>query len=86
MPLDKCFGIPAYTISPKGAEKFKGQCFPLVPLEVEFPLMDHAMLNNGIDIAMNNLYSSVNAYACFPPLAITKNEHSTSTIQNNIYF
>jgi glycosyl transferase family 25 len=86
MPLDKCFGTPAYTISPKGAEKFKGQCFPLIPLEVEFPLMEHAMLNNGIDIAMNNLYSSVNAYACFPPLAITKNEHGTSTIQNNIYF
>jgi GR25 family glycosyltransferase involved in LPS biosynthesis len=86
MPLDKCFGIPAYSISSKGARIFKEQCFPLRPFEIEFPLMQHKMPNNGIDIAMNSLYPCLNAYACFPPLAITKNEHSTSTIQNNIYF
>ena len=86
MLLDKCFGIPAYTISAKGAGKFKKNCFPLLPFEIEFPLMSHKMQNNGVDIAMNNLYPSLNAYACFPPLAITKNEHNTSTIQNNIYF
>lgn len=86
MPLDKCFGIPAYTISANGARKFKEYCFPLFPFEIEFPLMSHRMQNNGIDISMNSLYPSLNAYACFPPLAITKNEHNTSTIQNNIYF
>jgi len=86
LSLDKCFGIPAYTISAKGAGKFKEYCFPLLPFEIEFPLMTNKMQNNGIDIAMNSLYPSLNAYACFPPLAITKNEHNSSTIQNNIYF
>lgn len=86
MSLDKCFGIPAYTISAQGAVKFKEHCFPLLPFEIEFPLMSHQMQNNGIDIAMNSLYSSLKAYACFPPLAITKNERNSSTIQNSIYF
>ncbi|QWE26840.1 glycosyltransferase family 25 protein [Polynucleobacter sp. AP-Ainpum-60-G11] len=86
MSLDKCFGIPAYTISAQGAVKFKEQCFPLLPFEIEFPLMSYQMQNNGIDIAMNSLYPSLNAYACFPPLAITKNERNSSTIQNSIYF
>lgn len=86
MPLDKCFGIPAYSISPNGAKKFKDECFPLFPFEIEFPLMNHKMVNNGIDIAMNHLYLTSKSYACFPPLAVTKNEHASSTVQNAIYF
>lgn len=79
--LDKCFGIPAYTISPKGAENFKKGCFPLENFELFFPGLDREMPNTGIDVAMNKIYSTTNSFVSFPPLAITKNEHEISTIQ-----
>lgn len=84
--LDKTFGIPAYSITPQGALTLKENCFPLKNFELQFPMMEHPMINNGIDIAMNALYSRIRAFVAFPPLAITKNEHETSTIQNGIYF
>lgn len=81
--LDKCFGIPAYTISPKGARVFKKNCFPLRNFEQFFPLLNRNIPNTGIDLAMNNIYSITNSFVSFPPLAITKNEHKISTIQKN---
>ena len=85
-PLDKTFGIPAYSISPKGAKLFKSSCFPLIPFEIQFPLMDRKIHNNGIDIAMNMVYQNSASLVSFPPLAITKNIHEISTVQNNIFF
>lgn len=79
--LDKCFGMPSYSISPSGARKFKSLCFPLENFNLFFPLLNRSLPNNGLDIAMNRIYSSTNSYACFPPLVITKNEHPISTIQ-----
>uniref|UniRef100_Q3ASL1 Glycosyl transferase, family 25 n=1 Tax=Chlorobium chlorochromatii (strain CaD3) TaxID=340177 RepID=Q3ASL1_CHLCH len=81
--LDKCFGIPAYTITPQGAIKFKSLCFPLKFFSLWFPLLNRKLPNNGIDIAMNKIYSSTNSYVSFPPLVVTKNEHAISTIQTN---
>jgi len=83
LPLDKCFGTPAYSISPKGAEKFLKGCFPLQHFFLYFPGLNRELPNNGIDIAMNRIYASTNSFACFPPLVITKNEHETSSIQTN---
>ncbi|ASU37178.1 glycosyl transferase [Herbaspirillum sp. meg3] len=83
LPLDKCFGTPAYSISPKGAEKFIKGCFPLQHFLLYFPGLNRELPNNGIDIAMNRFYSSTNSFACFPPLVITKNEHDTSSVQTN---
>jgi len=82
--LDKCFGIPAYTISSKGAEKFKKLCFPLENFELFFPVLNRKIPNTGIDIAMNRVYASTNSFVSFPPLVITKNEHEISTIQKNL--
>ena len=79
--LDKCFGTPAYTISPKGANRFKSLCFPMRNFELFFPLLNRKLQNMGIDIAMNNIYSFTNSWVSFPPLVITKNENETSSIQ-----
>jgi glycosyl transferase, family 25 len=79
--LDKCFGIPAYTISPGGAKKFKSQCFPLTPFRLFFPVLEHERPNNGIDIAMNRIYETTQSHVCIPPLVVSKNEQSISTIQ-----
>lgn len=81
LPLDKCFGIPAYSISPSGARKFRSECFPLVNFKLHFPLLNRELMNTGIDIAMNRIYSSSSSHVAFPPLVVTKNEHSISTIQ-----
>lgn len=80
--LDKCFGTPAYSISPNGARKFKSLCFPMKNIAVYFPFLNKKIPNTGIDISMNKIYSSTNSFVAFPPLVITKNEHEISTIQN----
>jgi glycosyl transferase, family 25 len=80
--LDKCFGTPAYTISPTGARKFMLNCFPLERFDLFFPGLNRELANNGIDIAMNRIYSLTNAYCSMPPLAATPNEHASSLIQN----
>jgi GR25 family glycosyltransferase involved in LPS biosynthesis len=79
--LDKCFGTPAYTISPAGARKYMLQCFPLKRFSVYFPVLNRELPNNGIDIAMNRIYGQTNAYCSLPPLAATPNEHASSLIQ-----
>jgi len=81
MRLDKCFGTPAYSISPIGAKKFKEMCFPLSTFTLYFPLLNRRLPNTGIDIAMNKVYSSTNSFVCLPPLVVTKNEHAISTIR-----
>ncbi|MFJ9451903.1 glycosyltransferase family 25 protein [Herbaspirillum sp. NPDC101397] len=83
LPLDKCFGTPAYSISPKGAKKFIQGCFPLQHFLLYFQGLNKELPNNGIDIAMNRIYASTNSFACFPPLVITKNEHEISSVQTN---
>lgn len=80
--LDKCFGTPAYTISPRGARKYMLNCFPLKHFAVHFPVLNRDIQNNGIDIAMNRIYGETNAYCSLPPLAATPNETATSLIQN----
>jgi len=81
--LLRCFGTIAYTISAGGAKRLREQCLPLRPLTVDFPMVNPRFPNNGIDIAMNAVYPSINAYVCFPPLIITKNEHAGSTVQTS---
>jgi glycosyl transferase, family 25 len=76
--LDKSFGTCAYSISPEGSRKFKQRCFPLRNEPVYFPLLNRMRQNDGIDIAMNNLYPVTNCYVSFPPLAITPNLNAES--------
>ena len=83
LALDKCFGIPAYTISPKGANRFKNLCYPMENFELKFPVLKNKMPTTGIDLAMARFFSTTKSFVSFPPLVITKNEHSISTIQKN---
>jgi glycosyl transferase family 25 len=83
--LDVAFGLPAYTISPNGAKKLLARAFPLADFTRTLPLMPQAVRNDGIDTALTNIYPSVDAYVCFPPLAMTPNDRAASTIQNGQY-
>lgn len=81
------FGTSCYTLSPKGARALQGICMPLRPTVAEFPPALRTQLraghfrNVGIDSAMNNAWSQLKAYVCFPPLVLSKNEQPKSTIR-----
>jgi glycosyl transferase, family 25 len=81
------YGHTAYTVSPKGAQNLKSKCFPLQPMQVPFPESARRVTrapsfpNVGLDVTLNSVHQHLNAYVCFPPLVISKNEHAKSTIQ-----
>ena len=81
--LDYCFGIPAYSISPTGARRFLKELFPLRDYSRVYPLIPKPVRNEGIDIAMNQLYPGANAYVSFPPLVVTPNDRANSTVQTS---
>lgn len=76
-PVMRACGTPGYTISPSGAEALR----PFIlnpPSEIAFH--DRVRANDGIDMSMNAAYQHVNAYVCFPPLAVTANDIESSTV------
>jgi len=83
------FGMTSYTVSPKGALYLKTNCFPLQPMLVPCPegirTPPHSLVyrNVGIDNTINAVYRNMRAYVCFPPLVISRNEPSKSTIQSS---
>lgn len=79
--LWRAWGALAYTVSPAGAAKLLQACLPLQPITIAFPDLGRTMPNLGIDILMSGAYPGLDAYVCFPPLAITRNDLSQSTIQ-----
>jgi len=80
-PLLRSFGTVAYSVSPQGASRLLERCFPLRPQFVDFPGINPAFPNTGIDIAMNACYADIRAFVCMPPLVVTKNEHEVSTVR-----
>ena len=78
--LHRAFGTVCYTISPRGARKLIDCSLPIRPFTVDFPRVNPAFPNNGIDIVMNAAYVAMNAFVSVPPLVVTKNEHAISTV------
>jgi GR25 family glycosyltransferase involved in LPS biosynthesis len=70
------YGTICYTVSPKGAAAFLERA---IPIRNEAP----GIINWGMDMSLNPLYPSLSAFVCFPPLVITLNDTSISTIQND---
>ena len=82
-PLICAMGVPAYTVSPRGAEKLLDWCFPLAPGEVYYPGLEQKVAHTGIDVVMNSFFreSHAQAFVAFPPLVVTPNDWTVSTIQ-----
>lgn len=80
--LDIAIGTLAYSMSVRGAKKFKQYCFPLIKTQLFSPMHQKWFLVEGIDMVMCKFYSSTNAFVAFPPLAVSRNEQHTSTIKN----
>jgi glycosyl transferase, family 25 len=81
MRMKAAFGVMCYSISPAGASKFLNRCFPLRQLTVEIPELKFKVENMGLDAAMCHHFRETSSWACFPPLALTDNDHSISTVQ-----
>jgi GR25 family glycosyltransferase involved in LPS biosynthesis len=79
--LWRAWGCMAYTVSPAGAAKLRQASTPLKPQVIAFPELGRSMMNTGGDVVMSRAYPLLDAYVCFPPLAITRNDRSESTIQ-----
>lgn len=77
-----CGGTIGYTISPSGAKKFLKECLPVpsnfilqIPAgeRIHFPLW-------GLDMALSKVYSISKSYISFPPIVLTDNNISVSTV------
>jgi glycosyl transferase, family 25 len=79
--LDKWWGLPAYTISPRGARRFKRMCVPLRNFEFDFPLAGRPARNAGIDGPVTAVAPLTLTYGSIPPLAVTPNRPETSGTQ-----
>lgn len=79
--LRSVFGIPCYSISPNGARKFLSRCFPLREFAWTVPGFGNKVSNYGIDVALCALYQDTASFVCFPPLALSENDHAASTVQ-----
>jgi GR25 family glycosyltransferase involved in LPS biosynthesis len=77
--LYAAFGIVCYTISPLGAAVLRNLCQPLSNAPVVIPGVNRSLPNSALDLALVGLLGRVNAFASFPPLVVTKNDHSVST-------
>ncbi|HZP79373.1 MAG TPA: glycosyltransferase family 25 protein [Pseudolabrys sp.] len=85
--LNWAYGTPCYSVSPKGAQILKRECFPLRPQLItcpdghRVPPFSRLYRTVGIDLTLNSIYSKMNAFVCFPPLVVTRNETTRSTVQ-----
>lgn len=84
MPLrlhNSC-GTIAYTITPIGAQKFISCILPLKN-QIEILIPNMAILKivpTALDMAIGEAFTKTNSYVSFPPLVLTKNEFSESTV------
>jgi glycosyl transferase family 25 len=78
VPLIRFSGTPGYSISPAGVVALKKLIIPVPNTPTWFLGRDWP--NRGIDDTLSMVLDKVKAYACFPPLVLTMNDHATSTV------
>ena len=76
--LRQALGLPCYSVSSKAARALRDFCLPLRPLQLKLPGKDRYLRNIGIDCMMAALYPNLQAFVCFPPLAVTENQPAAS--------
>ena len=79
--LNNCFGTAGYAVSPAGARKLLQLCFPMENLLFPIPALGRTFTVYGIDGMMNSIYRSIEAFACFAPLVMPRNDIVNSTTQ-----
>lgn len=69
--LRHCWGLIAYSISPRGARMALDHCVPIRKRPpIAFSTTGMSWVDRGIDGPANEIYPRANSYLCLPPLAI----------------
>ncbi|WP_439409526.1 glycosyltransferase family 25 protein [Bradyrhizobium sp. DASA03076] len=78
--LNTCFGPAGNLISPAGATRLLELCYPMDNRPVQIEALGNRMLRTtGLDGMGNSVYRFMQAYACFAPLVVPRNNNATST-------
>jgi GR25 family glycosyltransferase involved in LPS biosynthesis len=84
--LNTCFGTAGYVVSPTGAKKLLQLVFPLDNRLFDVPGFGRYVRNgNGLsveaaDCRMAMIFNAIEAYACFAPLVLPRNDKVSSTV------
>ncbi|HVT55009.1 MAG TPA: glycosyltransferase family 25 protein [Xanthobacteraceae bacterium] len=81
LKLNHCFGTSGYAISPAGAKKLLKFCFPMDNRPIAIPALKRSIPAFGLDCMLNGVYKNVEAFACFAPLVLPRNDRAASTVQ-----
>lgn len=74
------FGIVCYSISPAGAHLLRQLLLPVRAAPVTVPAVGRRFANKDLSIALLDAFPRIRAFASFPPLVITRNDHAISTV------
>jgi glycosyl transferase, family 25 len=77
--LNNCFGTCGYAISPAGAKMLLKNCFPMNNRPITIPALKRTFPAFNFDCILNDVYGRIEAYACFPPLVLPRNDVAAST-------
>lgn len=86
MQVHYYFGSCCYTITPEGARQFLEILYPFQEnVTIDIPGIQKWVIHSeGIDCSMAAAFAKTNSVVCFPPMALTENDKSTSTVQIKI--
>jgi hypothetical protein len=85
MKLGSAAGTSCYSISPAGAARMLADCLPLGRISASYvPKPGYGWDNMGIDVEMSRHYAKWQAFLAVPPLAVTPNDQTTSTIRGHL--
>ncbi|GBQ83037.1 glycosyltransferase [Gluconacetobacter johannae DSM 13595] len=80
--LLEAFGLCGYAISPRGAGKLMNSIIPIRDMTFNIDIVGGLYKNGSLDNFLCAAYKQMNAYCCVPPLCVSKNDKSISTMWN----
>ena len=76
--LKRCFGLPAYRITPETAQYLLRQVNPLISETITMGRGIPTHFSETLDGVLNNQYETIGAEVVFPPLALALNNQKES--------
>ena len=76
--LKRCFGLPAYRVTPDIAQTLLTRFNPLIAEQIEMGRGIPRHYSETLDGLLNNQYEEINAKIAFPPLALALNNPNES--------
>jgi len=78
-------GTGCYALSPHGAAALLAACLPVGAEPAHYaPNPDNTWANSGLDVEVCRHYATLDAYFALPPLAVSPNDRSASTIRGHL--